>query len=105
VILPVWPKPQVTASVPSSEAVQGLFVIPVPLVWLVDRYVRPLQVRHYLVEMAHYGNHNDARQSAPDMRELRLYGNVLKGGYEQAADEADEDYAKRVWHVNNIRND
>ena len=39
------------------------------------------------------------------MRELRLYGNVLKGGYEQAADEADEDYAKRVWHVNNIRND
>ncbi len=55
--------------------------------------------------MAHYGNYNDARQSAPDMRELRLYGNVLKGGYEQAADEADEDYAKRVWHVNNIRND
>jgi hypothetical protein len=72
----------VTASVPSSEAVQGLFVIPVPLVWLVDRYVRPLQVRRYLVEMAHYGNYNDARQSAPDMRELRLYGNVLKGGYE-----------------------
>src|SRR2546427_12467960 len=49
------------------------------------------------VEMAHYGNYNDARQSAPSMRELRLYGNVLKGGYEQAADEADEDYAKRVW--------
>jgi len=71
----------------------------------VDRYVRPLQVRRYLIEMAHYCNYNDARQSAPDMRELRLYGNVLKGGYEQAADEADEDYAKRVWHVNNIRND
>ena len=73
--------------------------------WLVDRYVRPLQVRRYLVEMAHYGNYNDARQSAPSMRELRLYGNALKRGYEQAADEADEDYAKRVWHVNNIRND
>ena len=54
-------------------------MIPVPLVWLVDRYVRPLQVRRYLVEMAHYGNYNDARQSAPSMRELRLYGNVLKG--------------------------
>ena len=38
----------------------GLFVIPVPLVWLIDRYVRPLQVRRYLVEMAHYGNYNDA---------------------------------------------
>jgi hypothetical protein len=34
----------------------GLFVISVPLVWLVDRYVRPLQVGRYLVEMAHYGN-------------------------------------------------
>ena len=68
----------------------GPFVIPVPLVWLVDRYVRPLQVRRYLVEMAHYGNYNDARQSAPSMRELRLYGNALKRG---------------VWHVNNIRND
>jgi hypothetical protein len=39
------------------------------------------------------------------MRELRLYGNALKRGYEQAADKADEDYAKRVWHANNIRND
>jgi len=97
--------PTVPCSALSYAFTAGPFVIPVPLVWLIDRYARPLQVRRYLVEMAHYGNYTMPRQSAPSMRELRLYGNALKRGDEQAADEADEDYAKRVWHVNNIRND
>jgi len=52
--------PTVPCSALSYAFTAGLFVIPVPLVWLIDRYARPLQVRRYLVEMAHYGNYNDA---------------------------------------------
>jgi hypothetical protein len=81
--------------------------IPVTLVWIIDRKTRWFRVRNFLVELAHYQTHSgEVRQQYPDITELTRYGWILKEGREHNIGkslESDEDYAKRVWKVHQIK--
>jgi hypothetical protein len=75
-------------------------IIPVILVWILDRSTRELRVRRYLVELAHYQMHSgETRQQYPDVNELARYGWILKKGRERKADENEVDYLRRVWRL------
>jgi hypothetical protein len=64
------------------------------LVWYKAAYWR--LVRKFLIELAHYDNGGNRRQS-PDSAELMMYGKIL--GRDQLPGEDPSAYARRVWRI------
>jgi hypothetical protein len=77
--------------------------IAIVLVFIADHGIRWPRMRSYLVELARYENYREVRQPSANITELNRYGRILKEDRERKPDETDEDYAKRVWNVDQIR--
>lgn len=80
----------------------GWIALSVILVWLVDRKTRWKRTRRYLIELARYDRGQTPTRD-PSVIELTRYGRILNDKRKQRTDEADVDYAKRVWNVARIR--